>query len=92
MGRQLDLSFVGARGIWHMAIGTANRHAGHALPVIVVVVLVVVGPPPPREAAAGQVAVKDALVDIAGVNGGSRVGDEVVAHMRECALHGAGGG
>jgi hypothetical protein len=88
MGGQLDLGVFSTHG--RLAVSSAHGHAGHALD-IVVVLFVIVCASPARELAAGQVAIEDAFVDIPRVDGGCRVGHQVVAHVGEGALHGGGG-
>ena len=86
MCREFNLSVLGPHG--RLAVSSTDWHAGHALQVVFVVLFVVIGASPARKTAAGEVAVQDALVYITGVDGGGRVGHEVVAHVCKGALHG----
>jgi hypothetical protein len=76
-----------------LAVGAAHGHARHALHVVVVVnVRLVVLLADAAAARARQPMVQDAfIVARARVDRGGRVGHQVVAHVRESALHGGGG-
>ncbi|KAK8248987.1 hypothetical protein IWZ00DRAFT_312849 [Phyllosticta capitalensis] len=85
MRRQLDLLF----GL--LALLASYCHASHALHVIIIVsisiIVLVKSAAAAVQVAAAKVSVQDALI-VAGVDGGGRIGHQMVAQMSESALHG----
>ena len=90
MGRELHFLFLPLYTC--LAVCAIHGHADHALGIVVVVVhvrLFIIHAAAARgRHAAGKIAIQNALVVArTGVDGGGRVGHQVVAHVRKGALH-----